>query len=39
MEFLAKILAGIGLLTANTSDAACPILWADEPEAPASLIK
>ena len=39
MEFFAKLLANIGLLTADGSEKACPILWIDEPEAPASLIK
>lgn len=39
MEFLAKLLANVGILTANGSESACPLLWLDEPEAPASLIK
>ena len=39
MDFLKRLLANIGLLTADGSDTACPALWLDEPEAPASLIK
>ena len=39
MNFLAKVLASIGLLTANGSETACPVFWIDEPEAPKSLIK
>ena len=39
MDFLARLLANIGLLTADGSDKACPAFWLDEPEAPASLIK
>ena len=39
MEFFAKLLANIGLLTANGSESACPWFWIDEPETPASLIK
>ena len=39
MGFIAKLLANIGLLTADGSDTACPLFWIDEPEAPKSLIK
>lgn len=39
MDFLAKLLANIGLLTADTSTTACPWFWVDEPETPKSLIK
>ena len=39
MNFFAKLLANLGLLTADGSDTACPILWIDEPVAPKSLIK
>jgi len=39
MDFLAKLLANVGLLTADGSEKACPWFWLDEPEAPSSLIK
>lgn len=39
MEFLANLLANIGLLTADGSEKATPVFWFDEPEAPKSLIK
>lgn len=39
MEFLAKLFANIGLLTANGSTVASPWLWLDETETPKSLIK
>ncbi len=39
MNFFAKLLANIGLLTADGSEKACPWLWVDEPETPESLIK
>ena len=35
----AKFLVYVGLLTADGSDKATPLLWLDEPETPASLIK
>ena len=39
MDFLAKLLANVGLLTADGSEKATPIFWLDEPETPESLIK
>lgn len=39
MNFLAKLFASIGLLTAETSTTASPWLWFDETETPKSLIK
>lgn len=39
MNFLAKLFASIGLLTAETSTVASPWFWWEEPETPKSLIK
>lgn len=39
MNFLAKLFASIGLLTAETTTVATPWLFLEEPEAPKSLIK
>lgn len=39
MNFLAKLFASMGLLTAESSSTACPWLYFDEPETPKSLIK
>ena len=39
MSFIASLLSSIGLMFANTSSAACPFAWFDEPECPKSLIK
>ena len=39
MNFLAKLFASIGLLTAETSTVASPLFWYYEPETPKSLIK
>ena len=39
MNFLAKLFASIGLLTAETSTVASPWFWWEEPGTPKSLIK
>ena len=39
MNFLAKLFASIGLLTAETTTVATPWVYYDEPETPKSLIK
>jgi len=39
MGFFARLLANVGLLTADGFEKACPAFWVDEPETPACLIK
>ena len=38
-KLFSSILAALGIVAAGIGSQACVILWVDEPEAPASLIR
>lgn len=39
MNFIANVLAAIGMGAANVGTQGCPVLFIDEPKAPKSLIE